>query len=59
MGVASVTSAPLLPPDGLLRYQSTLASRRDVRSHVALRVAEDPASGGAAFPGSSALTRQA
>jgi hypothetical protein len=39
LGVAFVTSAPLLPPDGLLRYQSTVASRRDAWSHVALRVA--------------------
>ena len=34
-----MTSAPLLPPDGLLRYQSRVASRRDAWSHVALRVA--------------------
>lgn len=31
--------SPLPPPDGLLRYQSTVPSRRDAWWHIALRVA--------------------
>lgn len=49
LGVAFVTSALLLPPDGLLRYQSTVASRRDAWSHVALRVAFTTLASGSAW----------
>ena len=44
-----MTSALLLPPDGLLRYQSTVASRRDAWSHVALRVAFTTLASGSAW----------
>src|SRR5450755_1197504 len=39
LGVVPVTSSPLLPPDGPHRYQSTVPSRRDAWSNIALRVA--------------------
>lgn len=49
LGVASVTWSPLLPPDDLLRYQSTVPSRRDAWSNIALRVAFTTLASGSAW----------
>jgi hypothetical protein len=48
-GVASVKPSPLLPPDGLLRYQSAVLSQRDAWSHIALRVAFTTLASGSAW----------
>jgi hypothetical protein len=37
LGVAFVKPSPLMPPDGLPRYRSTIVSRQDARSDIALR----------------------
>jgi hypothetical protein len=47
--VASVQPSPFLPPDGLLRYQSTVPSRRDAWSHIAMRVAFTTLASGSAW----------
>ena len=41
--------SPLLPPDGLLRYQSAVLSRRDAWSHIASRVAFTALASGSAW----------
>jgi hypothetical protein len=44
-----VKPSPLRPPDGLLRYQSAVLSRRDAWSHVALRIAFTTLASGSAW----------